>query len=638
MSCCGSEPRQVRPVTARVLVTELSGSGPINPTPTIQRSAKLCLSPKTLESLCGTQDLSQVTSLELCVDTREDTLGNFGVYLPNLVQLKLNNSVLLSVRDVGNALSHLQVLWMSHCRLQELDGILSFSSLKELYVAYNSVSDLSHVGMLENLQVLDLEGNDVDDLVQVKYLGLCGKLQTLNLEGNPVCVCPNPAAGQTGLYSYRAAVRELIPQLRYLDNVRVEEDRPSCSSTMGEEWAVVLDSIRDNNYTQTEETADDARPYNRPSSARRLTSSPSLSSAFSSTGFRPLSGSRPRSARPGIFSPPGSGPGFTDSDPAAAETSILTHGAGNNLFCGNPVKAIRARREKLKTAPTTSTFTPCYLPIHVPEHSYDIEEPDTRERGDVFAELKAWREQNSRRLQAIEREKLPQVLVIQHSKEEEDEDDEGGVDEDEDETGLGVMKSDSSGEEHGDAKQVDAAWPGSSSQSLSPDPPHRDILAPELARLSLSPDTTPSPLPPLNAPATGNCRPPGIRARRLRLRQVNAEPSGGAISIERPLVAATARADTDELQRVQQVTKWPADPMTPRSTDASHQPTARTFSTKLTDQCVEDVSSLQPRTKHPTSKLLDRPSITRPRTASAALQKHHQHQKVQPHTGSSHPD
>lgn len=65
-------------------------------------------------------------------------------------------------------------------------------------MAYNNVSDLSQVGMLENLQLVDLEGNDVDDLVQVQYLGLCGKLQTLTLEGNPVCVRPNPTATQVG--------------------------------------------------------------------------------------------------------------------------------------------------------------------------------------------------------------------------------------------------------------------------------------------------------------------------------------------------------------------------------------------------------------------------------------------------------
>lgn len=70
------------------------------------------------------------------------------------------------------------------------------SLTQELYLAYNSISELSKVGMLENLQLLDLEGNDVDDLVQVQYLGLCGKLQTLILEGNPVCARPNPTATQ----------------------------------------------------------------------------------------------------------------------------------------------------------------------------------------------------------------------------------------------------------------------------------------------------------------------------------------------------------------------------------------------------------------------------------------------------------
>lgn len=63
-------------------------------------------------------------------------------------------------------------------------------------MAYNHVSDLNHVGMLENLQLLDLEGNDVEDLVQIQYLGLCRKLQTLTLEGNPVCVRPAATAPQ----------------------------------------------------------------------------------------------------------------------------------------------------------------------------------------------------------------------------------------------------------------------------------------------------------------------------------------------------------------------------------------------------------------------------------------------------------
>lgn len=81
--------------------------------------------------------------------------------------------------------------------VSQLSRYFTFSVFRqELYVAYNSLSDLSQVGMLENLQLLDLEGNDVNDLVQVQYLGLCGKLEKLSLEGNPVCFCPSPAAVQ----------------------------------------------------------------------------------------------------------------------------------------------------------------------------------------------------------------------------------------------------------------------------------------------------------------------------------------------------------------------------------------------------------------------------------------------------------
>ena len=63
-------------------------------------------------------------------------------------------------------------------------------------MAYNNISDLSQVSMLECLEVLDLEGNNVDDLVQVQYLGLCSQLRTLTLEGNPVCTCPRPGASE----------------------------------------------------------------------------------------------------------------------------------------------------------------------------------------------------------------------------------------------------------------------------------------------------------------------------------------------------------------------------------------------------------------------------------------------------------
>ncbi|XP_075945950.1 leucine-rich repeat-containing protein 56 [Anarhichas minor] len=655
MSCCHAPaPREVRPGTARVLVTELSGSGHINPTPApkpcddYETAVDLYLSQEKLESLCGTRDLSNMTSLEIYVDTQENTLGNFGAYLPKLQKLKMNNSAVKSVRDLGTTVSQLQVLWMSRCSLQDLDGICTFTSLKELYVAYNNVSDLSQVGMLENLQLLDLEANDVDDLVQIQYLGLCGKLHTLSLEGNPVCAHPNPTAIQTADYSYRAAVRELVPQLRYLDDLKVEEDGLSSSSTVGEDLAILRNSIRDCNSSQaaTEDagTADSACPYSRPGSARRPASSRSCVRPLSSAGSRPHTGSRPMSAtRPGFPSPPGSRPGSADSDLATveAEASILTHGAGKILFCGNPVQAVRARREKLRTAPTRSTFTPRDLPIHIPEHTYDIEETDVRECVDVVAELRAWREQHSRRLQAIETERLPQVLAICHSDEEE------WGDDDEEEDGFSGVKKHSSDEEHGaemHGDSRDAASPDSSFQFLSPALRHREALAPGVAGLSLSSDTTLSPSPPPSAMlTTGNHKPPGLRARRLRLSQTNSEHLSDFSRVGRSPRTGTTAGDTDlKLQRVQQLTTT-NKPLLPKLVYVPRPPPTSALGKGLMGSCAEiDLSSKRSGSKQlqipPMSKLLDRPAITRPHTARAALQKHHQHHTNQPCRGSSHPD
>uniref|UniRef100_A0A6I8P6T9 Uncharacterized protein n=1 Tax=Ornithorhynchus anatinus TaxID=9258 RepID=A0A6I8P6T9_ORNAN len=75
-------------------------------------------------------DLRQVRTLQMRVDTRENSLGNLGALLPGLHRLKLNNSLLASVRDLGTSLARLRVLWVSRCGLEDLDGIGSFASLK----------------------------------------------------------------------------------------------------------------------------------------------------------------------------------------------------------------------------------------------------------------------------------------------------------------------------------------------------------------------------------------------------------------------------------------------------------------------------------------------------------------------------
>ena len=47
---------------------------------------------------------------------------------------------------------------MPRCNLEDLDGVTAMPSLKELYLAYNDVTDLSPLSMMTNLEILDLEG------------------------------------------------------------------------------------------------------------------------------------------------------------------------------------------------------------------------------------------------------------------------------------------------------------------------------------------------------------------------------------------------------------------------------------------------------------------------------------------------
>ncbi|XP_052568003.1 leucine-rich repeat-containing protein 56 isoform X3 [Peromyscus californicus insignis] len=130
-----------RPSTASIRVRELSWQGLNNPCPQnkrlgshgeIHRERRMeeHLSPARLQALARVDDLQLVRVLEMCVDTRKNSLGNFGVHLPNLIQLKLNHSCLGSLRDLGTSLGHLQVLWLARCGLSDLDGIGSFLALK----------------------------------------------------------------------------------------------------------------------------------------------------------------------------------------------------------------------------------------------------------------------------------------------------------------------------------------------------------------------------------------------------------------------------------------------------------------------------------------------------------------------------
>ncbi|KAF6775374.1 hypothetical protein AHF37_04992 [Paragonimus kellicotti] len=236
-----------RPKSALVQVTELSNT-PVNPKPlrtkTNYEVVDEYLSEQTLRSISRRNDLNAVTSLEIKIDIDNVCCGNFGALLPNLRQLKLSNSRIPTIRDLGSSLNNLEILWMSRCCLYCLDGLSCMSNITELYLAFNEISDLSPCVMLEILEVLDLEGNAISEKSNLNFLKTCKRLSALTLLGNPfISLCG-------GVKSYRQIVRKVLPQVKVLDDLSIDS---MCSSKSTEydvtqlydEWEYINTVLRE---------------------------------------------------------------------------------------------------------------------------------------------------------------------------------------------------------------------------------------------------------------------------------------------------------------------------------------------------------------------------------------------------------
>ena len=174
-----------------------------------------------LRDLTGAESLEHARTLRVVVNTAIGSgISHLGGKLLNLVELNLSGSMLESIRDLGTGFRSLQVLWVSRCGLPGLDGLTALPALRELYASYNDVSDLQPLDGCAELEVLDLEGNCVEDQEALHVLGsCCTKLQSLSLAGNPLA----------SALEYQELAARLIVSLIYLDDVRL----PSASGLHG---------------------------------------------------------------------------------------------------------------------------------------------------------------------------------------------------------------------------------------------------------------------------------------------------------------------------------------------------------------------------------------------------------------------
>ncbi|KAJ3276172.1 Leucine-rich repeat-containing protein 56 [Terramyces sp. JEL0728] len=189
--------------------TTTTNPRPYTPTDQAEDLFENYLTREKLKRITGADELENVEFLELKVDSRKTGLGEIGINLLGLQQLKLNNSYIPMVRELGTGYTNLTVLWMARCNLEDLDGIGSFTQLKELYLAYNRINEISDLGRLEFLQVLDLES-------------LCGNLQNLTTEGNPIQFQDLSPHSPDFESSARTQILAILPDLKILDDIPVE--------------------------------------------------------------------------------------------------------------------------------------------------------------------------------------------------------------------------------------------------------------------------------------------------------------------------------------------------------------------------------------------------------------------------------
>ncbi|GAX76224.1 hypothetical protein CEUSTIGMA_g3668.t1 [Chlamydomonas eustigma] len=165
-----------------------------------------------LRALTGVDSLDLARSLRIVANTSVTTVSHLGEKLQNLQELNLSGSVLETVRDLGTGFRALKVLWVSRCSLSGLEGLAAMPALRELYASYNDISDLQPLDSCSELEVLDLEGNCIDDMDGLELIhSVCPQIQSLTLAGNPISSSPD----------YHSNAARLIPSLKYLDDQNV---------------------------------------------------------------------------------------------------------------------------------------------------------------------------------------------------------------------------------------------------------------------------------------------------------------------------------------------------------------------------------------------------------------------------------
>ena len=114
----------------------------------------------------------------------------------------------------GKELSEIKSLTMWGNELENVDIIQELKNIEVVSLSLNKIASLQPFENLANLRELYLRKNKIEKLEELNYLKNCKKLEILWLEQNPICDHDN----------YKEKVKELLPGLKKLDNVKINDE------------------------------------------------------------------------------------------------------------------------------------------------------------------------------------------------------------------------------------------------------------------------------------------------------------------------------------------------------------------------------------------------------------------------------
>ena len=149
-------------------------------------------------------DLLKLQKLTIRINGSYGLLNQFGQRLTNLKFLKLNDSFIQSIEDLGSNFKNLKILQIDNCKLKDLSGIICFEQLEIFEAKNNEISDLIELEMSSSIKKLNLENNLIENEQNIYFLSSLDDLEYINLLGNPI-------------KNYEKKLKDLLPNLKEID-------------------------------------------------------------------------------------------------------------------------------------------------------------------------------------------------------------------------------------------------------------------------------------------------------------------------------------------------------------------------------------------------------------------------------------